>query len=686
MLITVPADVAEKSRNRKERERERKARQRASWASSKNTHHRKGEPPYSQYPFIAWDGEAPKDTGYSLFGSSEGHEICKPHLTTEECFDLLLEAKRENPRQIFIMFGSRYDFDEIIRQSMPSDRMARIKWYGSVTWHGYTVKQAEGKWFSISKDGVTVKVFEIFGWFNTAYIKALEEYQIGTAEERRIIREQKENRPTFQWADIEEIRHYMRLELKLMPPLMDFIRSICLQAGFNPKAWYGPSALATQMLRSNGIKGHMSKCPPAVNKAAQYAYAAGRFEMFRGGILSPVYSQDINNAYVRAMLELPSLSNGSWRKGKDFEPGKFGVYRIRYRHSKRFDYSYPMPLFRRMPNGTVCWPATVENWYWSPEAEIVADNPDAEFLEAWIFDDDGQRPFAFVSEVFRKRMFLKSLPKDNPNRAAEKAFKWALVAIYGQLCRTVGWNQFTREPPAFHQLEWAGYITSWCRAQVWKAAVRCGDKLISIDTDSVTAMCPIEGVKEGKELGDWEPSQSDLGVFYQSGIYFLQSGGEWEYTRLRGIDYRGKKPPVKPEQLIEAIRSGKAVRIKSKAHYVSIRQSLGWGLKMQGQWVEPEDLETLTFGGQGKRYHNQKRCGKTCHGDLHVFLPAFHLDTIKMGDPLQDFEGVLYQSKEHVLPWLAKRNTDLELAKAHLWVDTEHVDDDDYWILELVDK
>jgi hypothetical protein len=102
--------------------------------------------------------------------------------------------------------------------------------------------------------------------------------------------------------------------------------------------------------------------------------------------------------------------------------------------------------------------------------------------------------------------------------------------------------------------------------------------------------------------------------------------------------------------------------------------------------VEPEDLETLAFGGQGKRYHNQKRCGKTCNGDLHVFLPAFHLDTITPGDPLQDFEGVLYRSKEHVLPWLSPRNTDLELAKTLLWVDIEHVDDDDYWILELVDK
>jgi hypothetical protein len=685
MLTTVPADLAEKARNRAERERARKARSRASWAADNRKRHDGKALSYSEYPFVMWDGEAPQDTGYSLFGSSLGHEVCRPHLTTEDCFDLLLQAKTENPDTIFIMFGSRYDFDEIIRQSMPSDRLARIKWFGAVTWHGYTVKQAEGKWFSIRKNGVTVKVFEIFGWFNTAYVKALEDYGIGTAEEREILRKNKEKRPEFLFSEIEGIKRYMRLELKLGPVLMEHVRSLCLQAGFNPRAWYGPSALATEMLRRNGIKEFMSRCPDPVNRAAQQAYAAGRFEMFRGGILSPVYQKDINSAYVRAMLELPNLTTGSWRLGRTFEPGKFGVYRIRYRHSQRFNHTYPMPLFRRLQNGTVCWPATVENWYWSPEAELVANDPDAKFLEAWIYDDDGSRPFEFVREVYRKRLLLKNLPKGNPSREAEKAFKWALAAIYGQLCRTVGWDEFRRKPPAFHQLEWAGYITSWCRAQVWKVAVKCGDNLVSIDTDSVTAMCPIEGTDDGIELGQWEPSEADRGVFYQSGVYFLEKDGTWIYTRLRGVDYRGKRPPVKPEDLITAIRNGKAIRITPKARYISIRQSLGWGLKLQGQWIQPEDLETLVFGGQGKRFHNAKHCRDLCSGDCHVFLPAGNLGNVVAGNPVFDFERILYWSKPHTLPWLKPRDSDVALARDYLWVDTENMDVEDYWKLELVE-
>ena len=679
MLVSVPADLAEKARLRAERERKRKS----TYQDRRPRHDRKI--PYNQYPFVMWDGEAPKDTGYSLFGSSLGHEILHPRLHTEECFDILLEAKRENPESIFVMFGSRYDFDEIIRQDMPSDRLARIKWHGSVTWHGYTVTQAEGKWFSIRKDGTTVKVFEIFGWFHTTYVKALRKYQIGTPEEWDLLDSEKNRRSKFMWSEIDEIRQYMRLELKLGPPLMERIRDICLTAGFNPRSWYGPSALATEMLRRNGVRKYMAVCPPKVNEAARFAYAAGRFEMFRGGILSPVYSKDMNSAYMRAALELPDLAHGTWRRGKEYEPGKFALYKIRFRDTES-DAMTPMPLFRRMSNGTVCWPKTVENWYWSPEAALVQDDPRASFLDTWVFDEDNShmRPFSFVKEIYRKRMVLESLPESNPSHAAGQAFKWGLASIYGQLCRTVGWGKFTGEPPRYHQLEWAGYITSWCRAEQYKVALACGDKLISIDTDSVTAMTPVTGY-EGSELGEWKASYADRGVFYQSGVYFTEYDGQWTGARLRGIEMRGKKLPVSADMLITAIRNGTPVRVSPKTRYISIRQSLGWGLKLQGQWVTPKDLETLHFGGKGKRYHNKCMCSRLCNGDVHVFLPFGSIREIEPGNPVIDWERILYSSKPHDLPWVNGPNQNtVPLVRDVLWIDTERQEQDDYWQMELL--
>lgn len=682
MLTELPAELSEKARRRAEKERERKRRNRARWNSTTNDRRKRHDrkPPYSEYEFVFVDGEAPKDTGYSLLGTSNGYEICKPGLTTEECFDLLLACKRENPFSIFVIFGGRYDFDEIIAMSMPDNRMARLKWYGSVTWHGYTVRQAEGKFTEISKDGVKVTVYETFGWFHCKYTKALRDYEIGTEEELTLLESEKARRSEFMWAEIEEIKEYMHLELKLGVLLMDKIRDICLAAGFNPRAWYGPSALATGILKSNGIKKHMAACPPDVNKAAQQAYAGGRFEMFRGGIIGPVYSADINSAYPCAMLSLPSLANGHWKRGCNYEAGKFAVYRIRFKHDRRFDHLTPMPLFRRLPNGTVTWPTTVENWYWAPEAELVHNDPRATFLDAWIFEPATSiKPFAFVEELYRKRLFLKSL--GNP---AELPFKWGLNALYGQLCRTVGWDRVHKRLPPYHQLEWAGYVTSWCRAQVYRLAIQAGDDLISIDTDSVTARRPLH-VTEGSILGEWKASSAERGIFFQSGVYYLQKEHKWTIARLRGVDMRGKRPPVDPSVLLESIKTGAPVRIRPKARYVSVRQALNQSMKLQGEWVTPKDFEKLEFGGKGKRQHNQKLCHKTCSGDVHVFHPVGMLGLSEPGKPI-DFERVLYESKPHALPWLGGEKPDVRLVFDLLWTDIEHVDSEDYWLAEVADS
>src|SRR5215472_1131749 len=131
-LIAVPADMAErerikyeKARARRERYEQRVGRKRHDLNESRIGGHK--HTPYSEYRFVMWDGEAPQDTGYSLFGSSDGHEICKPHLTTEECFDLMLAAKQEDPETIFFWYGGRYDWDEITRQSVPLVRLSRLK-------------------------------------------------------------------------------------------------------------------------------------------------------------------------------------------------------------------------------------------------------------------------------------------------------------------------------------------------------------------------------------------------------------------------------------------------------------------------------------------------------------------------------------------------------------------------------
>ena len=660
--LVIPAAEMERLRARYERERERKLRYEQKTGPRNRNPNR---PKHSEYEFVMWDGEAPKDTSYSLFGSSLGHEICHPFLETEECFDLLLEAKAENPYTIFFWFGGRYDWDEIIRKSMPTRILARLKRAGSVYWKGYRLTETPGKIYTIGKDGVNVTLYEVHGWFHSDYVTALRNYQIGSKKLVDEIEEGKENRAEFLWSEIGEIREYMRKELQLGPLLMERIRDICFTAGFNPRAWYGPSALARELLTRNKIFNSMAETPEAVNRAACFGFAGGRFEPFRGGIVERNYTYDKNSAYMDAALDLPNLAKGTWRHTNGvYESGKFGIYRIRYHHrvQSRDDLITPQPLFRRLKSGMVCWPFRVEGWYWGPEAETVADNSDATFLEAWIFDENNpsDRPFQFVRDMYRQRLVLQGLADDNPSKVAEIAFKWALASIYGQAARRVGWDKRRRKPPITHQIEWAGYITSHCRAAMYKAALKCGSSLITIDTDSVTSLTPID-VPEGKQLGEWKSAIADDGVFFQNGIYFTKKDGKWSKGKIRGVERRAKTPSLTVEMLIEAITEGHDIQLRPTRKYITVRQALAGRFTEMGDWKEHEG-NILTFGGSGKRYHNPMMCGKYCDGTLHAFLPRVMADDI-----------FNIQSIPHKLPWKEAEDTALKDE----YVDTFWVNDDD---------
>jgi hypothetical protein len=705
-LMSIDADYAAACRARAEKTRERSRRYETRNPQRQSVN--RGTNRHAEKYFIMWDGEAPQDTGYSLFGSSEGDEICKPHLGTEECFDLLLQSRIDHPQGINIMFGSRYDFDEICRKDMPPDRLAMLKWNGHVHWHGYRIQQAEGKFFKLSKDGVSLTVFEIHSWFHKKYTAALRSYGIGTEDcwhldlmadcddkcmcQCKVCRMEsdKNRRSDFLWKDIAEIREYMRLELSLGPLLMDKVREICHAAGFRPRSWYGPSALAMEALRKYKVHDAMAKCPEAVSVASQYAYAGGRFEQFKGGRIGKGYSRDKNSAYMAAALDLPDLANGEWRHSESgtYNPGKFAVYHIRYKVpvSERSS-TRPYPLFRRYKNGNVAWGPRVEGWYWGPEAELVKDDPHATFIEAWIFDEHtSARPFAFVQELFRQRLAFKNLPASNPSRAAEKALKWCLASIYGQLARRIGYDKKRNLPPRYHQLEWAGYITSKCRAEMYQVAVQAGDNLVSIDTDSVTSLAPIS-VQCGSGIGQWEAGDFDGGLFFQSGVYLTydidpETGEKiWKDRKARGMEEKRGRPAITPELLERAIDTNATIKLAPKRNYVTVRMALNGNLSSAGEWKER--IMILHFGGDGKRYHNAVMCHKVCPGDgSHVFLPRAQQTIADLGpDMLMDNWSV-----KHDLPWKETRTRplDKQLITDTFWFDPSRIDSDDAWLAAIV--
>jgi hypothetical protein len=632
-VVALPTELVEKQRAKRERDRLYSARSRN--APKPKANQFKGT-------FIAWDGEGPQDAGYALFGNSEGDELCSPYLPTVRCLELLLEAAEKYPGAIHIWFGGNYDVSMILKDC--GERVHRVlKHANTAIWKHYKLKHIPHKWFEVEKGGVNIKIYDIHSFFGCSYIKALEKFHIGELDDMEIIVAGKRGRAEFLYSEIDEIRTYWRTELRLMPLLASQLRSAFDDAGYVPKSWYGPGAIARLALRRHNIKECMQVSPPQVLYAALRAFAGGRFEQFLGGHANrKVYIADLNSAYPYFATQLPNLARGKWRHAKHFEKGKFGVYHIDYKGDAKDQR--PHPLFRRMPSGEVAWPHRVTGWYWTPEAELVENDPRAKFLEGWVFDeiDSGDRPFAWLADYYSRRLRLKRM-----GSAAEYTFKLIINSVYGQLAQRAGWNRKRGIAPTYHQIEWAGYITSGCRAEVYKVALSCQENLVSIDTDGIVSLAPFEGLQISDKLGDWDIKEYDAGIFWQSGIYALKSGDDWPTNKTRGVPANS----YTYKTLLDCLERGEPLRL-SKHEFVTYRQALLGDYSRLNTWEDkPHEFR---MGGTGKRYHNFVRCQYTCNraDGLHrILINPFKYDELT-SDP---------ESVGHYLPWMKHRKEEEEM-------------------------
>jgi hypothetical protein len=653
-LFYIPADIVARCERENELHHLRARKQQS--ANPVRSHHS-----LDLRPFIMWDGEGPQDSGYSLFGCSEGDEICHPFLGTAECLNLILSVGTRINSAIHIWYGGNYDVSMILKD-LSWRHLKRLKDHTSIVWRGFRIEYVPGKWFSVSNGKCRVRIFDVVSFFACPFLDALIKFGIGDKSDIEHISAGKASRSEFLFEHIAEIREYWLTELRLGVVLMNQLRKTFHDAGFNPRSWHGPGALARIALKRHGVHNAMALCPAEVRIASLFAFAGGRFEMPRGGVIDePIYNADKRSAYPAYARCLPNLAKGRWRYTRTYEGSKFGIYHIDYHASDR-ERGRIYPLFRRLENGEVVWPSDVEGWYHQPETDLVASDPDARIIEGWVFDeeDETDRPMAWIEEYYRKRVYLKTI-----GNAAENTFKLIINSVYGQFAQRTGWNRRNGHAPRYHQLEWAGYITSACRAQMYLVARQCGNRLVSIDTDGIYATCSLP-VSASTDLGGWDTSIYPSGLFWQSGIYCISDeNGDYRTgkTKMRGIP-RGTHTF---DVLSGSLASGIPVTLKRKMFY-------GFGLAMNNQYEKLNTWEeqefTYEFGGKGKRYHNKVRCGEYCterDKGRHEFLSH----PVRPG-----------YSMPHILPWINRQLPNRISHDDLVMFDANHLDNEDRWALD----
>jgi hypothetical protein len=592
------------------------------------------------------DGTVELDHPMVLFGCTLGPRIKYVNLSSIDCLNLIYQVGKKWRDVIHVSFSFGWDVNQILKD-LPIRALHVLREYGKVWFKNFHIEHVPRKWFIVRHNGIQVKIFDVFLFFNCKFGIALRKYEIGSDEELARIDAGKEERPNFTWLDIDEIETYWWVENQLGVQLMDKLRDIIYGAGRYISSWHGPGALASYSLRIHNTSIAMDKgIPKEINLAARYAMFGGRFQAFQAGFFEgPVFDRDINSAYAYAFSRLPSLANGKWR----YDPYpdrantinvRLGLYHIRYKSKMSL---LPKPLPHRDKDGHVSFPSITEGWFHSSEAALVRNDPNAEFLGAWIFEDDGSYPFAWILDSFQDRIELQK--QGNPS---EKTIKWELAALYGQAAQRAGWDR-TGMAPQWHQIEWAGAVTAECRSMLFMAASRAASSIVSMDTDGFISLAPVSVLPNGigSNLGQWKATEFTGILYLQNGIYWLRdSEGKWTTPKSRGIP----RKKLDFDTVISAIRQNESL-------VVNQHMFIGYGLALRGQtekWRKWVDVpRTITFGGGGKAQHISAICpsckaGKSYGDAMH---PLYQV-------PPDEMHSVPYN-----IPWLSE--TEEKVIKDH---------------------
>lgn len=575
-----------------------------------------------------------------------------------------------NVYDLNVIYGGSYDFNMWLKD-IPFDHLARLyrgTYFGKGTpVFEFQVKWVPGKMLTITEGKRTITIYDTVHFFQMPFINACDEY-LGEYKGREELVREKARRGNFSADELESIGHYNDLEIELGEQLITELRSRLNRVNLRPRRWDGPGAIASALFQREGVKKHKSEnnpnpTPEAVAVATRFAYAGGRFEMLKYGISRKnVYEYDINSAYPAALTRVPSLSQGDWiHHSGDIGDLPFALYHVR---SRATNPEIPGPVFVRAANGTVSFPLVAENWIWSPEMSVLRKYATADpghtfdVLEVWEFKSwpGSEKPFAFLNKLYAERQNLKA-----QGDGAQMALKLAINSAYGKLAQQVGFIPATEDRPLrlppYHQLDWAGFTTSWCRAKVLEAALQKPEAIIAFETDALFSSEELD-LPLNSGLGAWEREIFTSLSYVQSGHYYgtkINKHGKPESViRCRGIDRGSISRDLVERTMLERPERDRFLRAQLTRFYGA---GIALGRNNPDIWCRwvTED-KNLSLFPTGKRVHIM--CDE-CESDNGLTPDVWHTTVCPVSK-----EG--YMSHEFPVAWINPNPEMTELDELRL--------------------
>lgn len=635
------------------------------WKRTRNTvSHGKRKSIFDFGRFVAIDGEGADYDGkhvYALLSSSRGESIfSESGLTTDQCLDFLWRQNAAVKNTVFCIFGGSYDANMWLR-SVSRETLAEINEAEGKYWTrvgDWLVRYVPRKMFALKpvsgwtkEKGMTI--WDVQGFFQGSFVSACKSW-IPDFDRLDLIIEGKRARTAFHGSDIDFMRAYNDAENDALVQIMQKFRSGLTECGLKLSRWDGAGAVAMAMYKKHDVRSHYADLPEPVQEAAQHAYFGGRIEIGKvGRYQNTVYHYDINSAYPSVQCTLPSLAGGRWRRVKNFEPGqKWAVYLVRWDNIVNTPFC-PFP-YRSQRQRKVLFPSAGLNWIWYPELSAAfaefENHPywEIEILDGWIFEPaDNAKPFGWISEYYqrRQRIVAESKRTGIPN-GEEKILKLGLNSLYGKTAQRIGYDEKTGRKPPYHNLFYAGYITSATRAKLWAAAMQQPDAIIALATDGIYSQVPLAlDCPSEKILGAWEAQEHDEMTLVQAGFYFYRNGAEW-VSYSRGFDKMRETSDIIDchDKILAAWKKHKTEVFLPCTRFITMKTAL-----KTNEWFERWCLWHKTIdesGEEGRKLRIMPHGTKRTLSDRRSRPDLYMLATIPTENYTPD-----EISLKHALPW-----------------------------------
>lgn len=508
-----------------------------------------------------------KEHIYTLLAATSGESLYNggKRLDSFSCINFLLDLSDSHKKAIFIIFAGGYDINHILMYGFERDILQKIS-------RGETTEfEHEGVTYSIeyrARKSLTLRrglefytdtknrskarwksrivIWDVFGFFQENYVGVMGKWLGKDHPHFELIKRMKALRGDFARVKQSEINAYNAAELETLAQIMVKVRDAVGGLQLKCTRWDGAGAIAAAIMQKHEIRNYKQITDDSIMEAVRTAYAGGRIEVCKiGNHKGEVYDYDINSAYPDVMRNLPCLLHGHWIRGEGEPPEGFTIVHCRFDFADNLPF---YPLFYRTERMQISFPAQGEGWYWFPEYRAALECPGKLEVLAWVHwnPDCDHKPFSWINEYYEtRRQWLKHTTADW-QKGGEKIIKLGLNSLYGKTAQQLGGTE--DKPPAYHQLEWAGYITSATRARLYLAGILQPSSIIGFATDGIFSTAPLPlPINREKQIGAWELKEPlpDGMTIAMAGVYWWHmKGGEFNHFS-RGFDKDAMKTPYR---------------------------------------------------------------------------------------------------------------------------------------------